>query len=294
MFDRAKYVEPSDKKSWQEIENPIGTIKYDGGSYFASVDSTGKLSFISRRPSVKGGFPNRTASVPHLTDKLIPEFAGTILNGEIIHSGFNKTNVEQHSVASGILNSLPPKAIDTQGRIGPLRYVIHDVLSPVFRTYQDKLDHMSKVEKALDKADLIFAPQVHKGREAIEALIQRTKERGQEGVVVLSSSLDETINPRFKIKHKITHNLLVSKIIQLVNKDGVPRPYMGSLELKDSTGKVVGYVGTGFSKNDRENAWLNPTSWVGHGVQVTSLGFAKNALRMPVYNGFSDGDIDRV
>lgn len=294
MYDRAKYIEPSDKKSWQEIENPIATIKYDGGSYFASVDSTGKLSFISRRPSVKGGFPNRTTSVPHLTDKLIPEFAGTILNGEIIHSGFSKTNVEHHSVASGILNSLPPKAIETQARNGPLRYVIHDVLSPIFKTYQDKLDHMTKVEKALNKSDLIFVPQVHRGKEAIQALIQRTKERGQEGVVVLSSSLDEAVNPRFKIKHKITHNLLVSKIIQLENKEGKPQPFMGSLELKDATGRVVGYVGTGFSRNDREDAWLNPDRWVNHGVQVTSLGFARNALRMPVYNGFSDGDIDRV
>lgn len=294
MYTRAKYLEPSDKKTWRSLDDPTATIKFDGGSYFASVDSTGKLSFISRRPSVKGGFPDRTTSVPHLTDKLIPEFAGTILNGEIIHTGFNRNDVEKHSVASGILNSLSPKAIETQGLIGPLRYVIHDVLSPSFRTYEEKLVHMKAVEQALDKSDLVFVPQIHKGHAAVQALIDKTKLHGREGVVITSLTKPEAENVRFKVKHKITHNLVVSRIAQLIDKDGVPKFLMGSLGVKDASGKSVGNVGTGFSKADRIDAWNNPHKWLGHGIQVESLGFARNALRMPVYNGFSDGDIDLV
>lgn len=294
MFARPKYLEPNDKKSWENIEDPVGTVKYDGGSYFASVDSSGKLRFVSRRPSVKGGYPDRTSALPHLTDKSIPEFAGTILNGEIIHTGFNKNEVEKHSVASGILNSLPPKAIETQGLIGPLRYVIHDVVNPPLQTYGQKLEHMRKIEAALGKPDLIFVPQIASGHEAINSLIRRTKERGQEGVIITSLTKPEQDNNRFKVKHKITHNLIVSDIIQEVDKDGTPKPSMGALVLKDASGKEVGKVGTGFSKADREDAWNNKRNWLGRAIQVTSFGFAVNALRMGVYNGDADGDIDTV
>lgn len=292
MYTRAKYKPDSDQ-DWQSIPQPVASTKYDGGHYFVSINSEGKPSYISRRQGVKGNYPDRTTSLPHL-DFTLPELAGHVYSSELIHTGFNKNNVESHSVVSGILNSLPPRAIETQGRIGPTRCVLIDVINPSFSTYKEKLDHLQNVEKLIGKSDVIFTPQVHTSPEAIRALIKTTKERGQEGVIVASLTRDERVNPRTKIKHTTTFNLLVSNVIQERDKLGNLKESMGSLELMDARGNVVGYVGTGFSAADRKEYWNNRSTKIGELIQVKTMGFAKNALRMPVYNGDADGDVDIV
>lgn len=294
MFQRAKYIEPSEKLDWKHLKDPAATEKFDGGSFFLVFDKDGKPSYISRRPSVKGGHPNRTSALPHLSDFVLPEFAGHVYNGELIHSGLNKNSPESHSTLSGILNSLPPKAIATQSKLGPVRYAIHDVINPNPSTYKAKLELMKRLETTVGKPDLIFTPEVHTTIPAIEALIDRTKRQGREGVIITSLSTPEEVNPRFKIKHKLTYNLLVTDIVQEVDKDGKPKQSMGALIVSDATGRPVGKVGTGFSRDQRIDAWNNPHNWLGKLIQVSSMGFAVNALRMPVYNGDADGDIDRV
>jgi hypothetical protein len=294
VFQRAKYLESSDKKTWRALEDPIGTAKIDGANFFVQIDSKGKPHYISRRLSVKGTYPERTSALPHL-DFTVPELAGQVFNAEVFHSGFNKTQVESHPTISGILNSLPPRAVETQGRIGPARVALHNVINPEFPTYKEKLEHLKKVEKLIGKPDLIFVPQIYSGHEAIDNLIRRTKERGQEGVIITSLTKPESEgNVRFKIKHKLTYNLEVSDIIQEVDKDGNIKPSMGALVLKDATGKIVGRVGTGFSRADRIDAWNHKEKWLGRAIQVVTMGFAVNALRMPVFNGDADGDIDTV
>jgi hypothetical protein len=293
MFTRSKYKDVTSDTPWENVKDPIATLKADGANYFISIDSEGKPSYISRRPSVKGGYPDRTESLPHLQFQ-IPELAGQVLNAELIHSGFSKLEPEKHNVLSGILNSLPERAIKTQNFIGPVRVMLHNVINPDLPTYGAKLEHMKQVERLIGKPDLIFIPQVYTGHEAIRGLIKRTKDNNQEGVIVTSLTEPEPSNVRLKVKNKETFNLLVSKIIQEVDKNGSPKASMGALELSDRRGKVVGKVGSGFSRQDRIDAWNNPENWLGHGVQVTTMGFAINALRMPVYNGFADGDIDII
>ena len=294
MFDRAKYKEIEDE-SWRKIPNPLGSKKLDGANFFAVFSADGSPSFISRRPSVKGGYPDRTASLPHLTDKKYPELAGITLNGELIHTGFNKLNEEKHNVLSGILNSLPPRAIETQAKLGPARYALHNVLNPTFNTYGEKLEFMKHVEKVIGKPDVFFVVPHHEGHEAIDRLITKTRNDGSEGVIVTSKTLPEgKENPRFKIKHKLLYNVQVIGTIRAVDISGNPKDEMGALQIADATGKPVGKVGTGFSRNERIDAFKNPSSWVGRHIQVQTLGMASNALRMPVYNGDADGDLDMI
>jgi hypothetical protein len=292
MYLRAKYKPDSDQ-DWRLVPDPAATIKYDGGNYFVSINSEGKPSYISRRQGVKGNYPDRTSSLPQLGFS-VPDLAGHIYNVELIHSGFSKNNTESHSTVSGILNSLSPRAIETQSRIGPVRAVLHNVLNPDFPTYKDKLEHLKKVERLIAKPDLIFVPEVHTSPSAIEALISNTKARGQEGIIVASLSKFEHSNPRTKIKHVVTFNLIVSNVIQERDKNGALKESMGSLELMDGRGNIVGYVGTGFSAADRRDAWVNRPHWINKMIQVKTMGFAKNALRMPVYNGDADGEVDIV
>lgn len=297
MFQRAKYQDfIADHKSrdWQNIPNQVASLKMDGGAYWLVFDKEGTPSYISRRPSVKGGYPDKTANMPHLADFKIPELAGFVINGEIIHTGLYPDEKESHSRVSGILNSLPPRAIETQRLIGPNRYVIHDIINPALSTYGDKITEMHRIEKLINKPGLIFTPKFYTKSRDIENLLDYTKKTGREGIIITSLTTPEEINKRIKIKHFDTYNLRVSKIIQEIDKDGNPKESMGALEVVDATNKPVGKVGTGFSRNDRVDAYTNPNNWIGKLIQVKTMGFAVNALRSPVYNGDADGEWDRV
>lgn len=292
MYNRAKYKAHTEK-DWTELPDPVASKKRDGGNFWVSIDSEGVPSYISRRPSVKGGFPDRTASLPHLSFK-VPELAGHIINVELVHTGHSRLGKDSHSTVSGILNSLAPRAIQTQATIGPVRASMFNVLNPEFSTFKEKLEYLKKVEQLVGKPDVFFVEPHVEGRSAIEALIKQTKDAGHEGVIITSSTKHESDNTRIKVKHLDTYNLLISNIIQERDKDGNPKESMGALELTDATGRVVGYVGTGFSRADRIDAWSNPDKWKGELGQVKTMGPARNALRMPVWNGFADGQIDRV
>lgn len=295
MFQRAKYL-PEVHTDWASIPDPVGIIKYDGGNYFVRVESDGSLRYFSRRPSVRGGFPERTTQLPHLTDTKLPQYAGNVYNVELIHTGHDKNNVESHPAVSGILNSLPGRAIETQKTNGPVRAVLLDSIAPALPTFGAKLVHLKEVEKAFGKPDVLFVPEVHVGIPSIRKLIDRTKNQRREGAIVVSLTRPETANPRTKIKHKLLYNLRISKILQEFDIYGKPKESMGAVEVEDATGRVVANVGSGWDAATRKDVWLHPEKWMHELIQVETLGLLKpgGRLRSPIYNGVADGDVDIV
>lgn len=292
-FTRHKYIDDASKLD--SLANPAATIKYDGGNYFMQIDHEGKPSFISRRESVKGGYPNKTAKVPHLAELRFPEFKGHEFNVELIHTGFDPKARESHPVVSGILNSLPPKAIASQALLGPIRAVLFDVTSPSIPTFKEKLALLKKVEETINKPDLLFVPEVKIGRDAIKQLLAHTTSTGREGIVATDLELPESENPRIKVKHVQTANLRVKELVQEVDKNGQLKESTGAYILEDSTGRIVGSVGSGLTREERIQTWGNKERTKGRLVQVkfrtvTSHGM----LREPVYNGEADGDCDKI
>ena len=290
MYDRAKYKDSSPTTIL--TDDHVASIKYDGANYFVPFDSQGKPSFISRRESVKGGYPDRTESVPHLAEVRLPQFAGHVYNVELIHTGHSKNHPESHRQVSGILNSLSPRAVATQVALGPIRAVIHNVVNPEFSNHGAAIEHMRTVAKAWDRPELVYVPEYARGPSAIQALIDSTKRRGLEGVII--ANLNDPTRTLTKVKHKIHHNLRIIRITQAIDKNGRPKNVMGAAIVADATGQEVGSVGTGWSAAQREEAWLHPERYENHLIQVESMGLAANRLRMPVYNGDADGEIDRV
>lgn len=296
MFERTKYKEGYD---WTTLDSPVASKKYDGAHFFMRVEPDGALRFFSRRESVKGGFPERTEKLPHLTDKKMPGYAGHVYSVELIHTGNNKNNKESHADSSGILNSLAPKAISTQAIRGPIRAVLLDVKHPEHTTFEDKLTTMRSFEKDFGKPDVLFTPDIKIGKDNIEELIRSTKERGDEGVIITSLKKPESENFRVKVKHYVTYNLKVKKILQEFSKTGVPKQSAGALVLEDATGREVGQTGTGFDRNTRIDIFNNPKNWLGKLIQVKAQPTTKKdaesgRLRVPVYNGEADGEIDTV
>jgi hypothetical protein len=92
------------------------------------------------------------------------------------------------------------------------------------------------------------------------------------------------------------YNLRVKGMQQEVDIKGNKKDSMGALVLEDATGREVGKCGTGFTKEEREDFWKNPSMVLGKLIQVKTKGLVKEEgyIRAGVYNGFSDGEIDKV
>lgn len=293
MFQRAKYKETLDL---HDIKDPVGSIKYDGGHYFVKFNRAGVPSFISRRQSVKGHYPDRTANLPQFHDIKLPEYANHVFSVELIHTGKNKNNLESHPAVSGILNSLPHNAIETQKLNGPVRAVLLDVIKPSIKTYGEKLELLKAVEKNVGKPSIFFVPEFHVGKDKIQKLIEKTKEEGREGIIVASMTADESSNPRLKVKHRMTYNLKVRGFLQEHDTQGNPKNSLGAFELEDATGRHVGDVGTGFTREFRQSVWKKKKDWLGRLIQVRAMPPVRVGMKikMPIYNGESDGQLDTI
>lgn len=292
-YKRHRYIEQESRI--EKIADPMAARKYDGASYFMHFDEEGTPAFISRRQGVKGDFPNRTVKLPHLSLSL-PEYANQTFHVELIHTGkhWSKDTLESHPAVSGILNSLPAKAIETQEREGPVRAVLLDVLNPKLPTYQEKVEYMKKLEDRYGKPNLLFTPEWVHGHEAIKNLIDHTKQKEMEGVIITSASSPESQNPRLKVKHKNTWNLKVVEITQEIDISGRPKESMGALVVADRTGRIVANVGTGFTRELRKEIWQNKDRWIGRLIQVKAMMPTAHRLRAPAYNGLPDGGWDIV
>jgi hypothetical protein len=292
-YERAKYKE---SKDWDNIKDPVGSVKWDGAAFFMEIQPDGTPRFLSRRPSVKGGFPDRTPNLMHLKDMKMPQYAGDVYHVELVHTGheFHDDILDSHPIVSGILNSKPARALETQAQIGPVRAVLLDVVKPVLPTYKDKLDYLKGVKEAFKDVPNLHMPNIKIGKDEISELVQRTKKQGQEGVIITSLSAPEEKNTRVKIKHVDTYNLRVVGVIQEIDKFGNPKESMGALEVADATGRIVAKVGTGFLRSLRKEIWENKDQWIGRLIQVKAMPTTSSRLRAPVYNGLADGDLDTV
>ena len=75
---------------------------------------------LSRHISVKGGYVDKSASLPHL---LMPNLKGTVLDGEIIQSLYSTVRE-----VTSILGSSVPLALEKQRERGELNYMVFDIL----------------------------------------------------------------------------------------------------------------------------------------------------------------------
>lgn len=295
MYQRHHYKQITESDLVHHIgPDTVASEKYDGANFFLKINPDGSSNWISRRPSVHGGFPDKTDRLPHLAKIKFPKrYAGHIINVELIHTGNDPEAKDSHRLVSGILNSLGPRAADQQKLLGPVRAKMFDVVEPSFNTYKEKLEYMQGLEKAVGKPEILSTIKTYRPDE-LDTLLQHTKDKDKEGIVLTSLTKPESDNPRLKLVHKQVHNLKVSRIIQEEDKNGNLKQSMGAVGVVDATGREVAAVGSGWSKAEREAFWKDPSLILGELIQVKSRGIATNRLRGPVYNGIADGQIDTV
>lgn len=295
MFQRHSYKHISEADLVKHIDpDTVGSLKHDGANFFVKINPDGSSNWISRRESVKGGYPDKTDRLPHLAAIRFPaKYAGHVINVELIHTGNENSDRDSHRTVSGILNSLGPRAAETQRLVGPVRAKMFDVIYPEFKTYGEKLKYLEQLEKDVGQPEILAKIKTYAPHE-IDSLLQKTRDEKLEGAMFTSTSKPEVDNPRLKLVHKVMHNLKVSRLLQEVDKDGNLKNSMGAAAVVDATGTEVANVGSGWTKKEREEYWKNPSLILGQLIQVESKDIAANRLRAPVYNGFADGDIDTV
>jgi len=291
-YVRHKYVE----KDWTKIDHPVASKKWDGAHFVLDVTPEGQMRFFSRRESVKGGYPERTSQLPHITNTLLPQYAGNRLAVELVHTGKEKTERESHPTVSGILNSKTERSIATQAEKGPVRAVLIDVKNPSLPTYKDKIEYLQKFEKDFGNSDIVFAPHLEHGVENINKYLDKIKQDKGEGLIVADYESPETESVRYKVKNFNTYNLKIKGLQQEVDIHGKLKESMGAFYLEDATGRMVGKVGTGFLRATRIDAWHHPENWIGQMIQVKAYppSVPGGQIRFPIYNGFSDGNLDTI
>ncbi len=292
--ERHRYREINHFEDILKIPDPVASKKWDGAAFWIMFDSSGRPHFISRKPSVSGAPIERTAQLPHLSDVQLPEFANHVFYSELVHTGHGPDNNERHNLLSGILNSGISKSLERQKNEGPVRVILTDMKHPKAQTYREKRETLERLKRAWGKPGLVETPGWREGPKAIADLLETTKRRGDEGIIITSDTLPEEHNTRYKVKHTGTYNLKVSGVQQEVDKNGSPKESMGGLHVVDASGREVATVGTGFSRAEREDAWKNRRNWIGKVIQVKAMPPTANRLRAPVYNGEADGDLDSL
>jgi hypothetical protein len=295
MYQRHAYKAIDQKDLIHHVgPDTVASLKEDGANFWLKVNADGSSSWISRRESVHGGYPDKTDRLPHLASIRFPkEYAGHVINVELIHTGTNPDAKDSHRTVSGILNSLGPRAAATQALIGPVRARMFDVISPEINTYGEKLEYMKKLEAAIGKPEILSTIKTYQPHE-IDDLLRRTKDRNQEGIILTSLTKPESDNPRLKVKHRLIHSLKISRILQEEDIHGNLKPSMGAVEVVDASGRAVANVGSGWTREQRIEAWNHPSKYLGRVVDVESMGIAASRLRAPVYHGDSDGNVDSI
>ncbi len=292
--ERHKYKEIYHYEDLLKIPDPVGSKKWDGAAFWIVFDKNGKPHFISRRPSVTGEPIERTAQLPHVADVELPEFANHVFYSELVHTGKSLEDNEKHNVLSGILNSSLPKSLEAQKQLGPIRVILTDMKHPEKQTYREKRETLERLKNAWNKPGLVETADWKEGPKAIVDLLDLTRRKKNEGIIITSDSIPEHLNTRYKVKHTNTYNLKVTGIQQEIDKHGNPKESMGGLHLADASGKEVATVGTGFSREERLHAWKNPHDWIGKLIQVKAMPPTARRLRAPVYNGEADGEWDTL
>jgi len=116
-------VEEVKPECWTD-DNWVAELKLDGTRLKMHITSEGNR-FDTRRISEKSGvFMERTNNFPHLRDLDLPEFEGTVLDGE----GIANVKTDTMGATQSIVGSSPEKAWDRQDELGLIQYWVFDII----------------------------------------------------------------------------------------------------------------------------------------------------------------------
>ena len=276
--------------------NVICENKIDGANFSVRVDPKG-LVFVSRRLSVDGRPIDRTDNVPHLRNLRLPRgFHGAVVQGELAYTK-DKGGIPvcSYETASGILNSLPPNAVETQRRIGKLRFFPFEVIRAPgvskTATYAERRGWLQAFVHACNSPNVRLPEGRTSRKEAWYKKIVRTKTKilGQSRVgegVVLKRLDGDRRSESFKWPKAKTSDTWDLVITGFTPGEGrFEDKGVGALMVSDRTARLVGRVGSGLTDEDRFAAFRHPRRYLGRVVEVKAMSVTGSGnLRAPRFH----------
>lgn len=238
----------------------IAEEKKHGAMYYGVLSDKG-ISFISRRKSKKGDTIHREENIPHLRDIKIPKrLQGTVVAGEMDHpKGFH--------FLSGLMNSAPDKAVETQRIFGKASYFPFELAELPHR----KTEFISYGERRKIIGDIIrtlgsrFIKQPRAEMKYKKEFYKRLSREGVEGVVL--KNLDKGYGKDTWYR-KTPLAYYDAKITGFLPGEGKYKgKAIGVMVVEDREGKSFN-VGTGFSDDLRIDMFKNPKRYIGKLVKI--------------------------
>lgn len=270
-------------------EKKVLQPKVDGAHTIFHLKSNGLNRVYSYRNRKGDDSPiEHTHQVPEIRDMEVPkELNNTVLRGEL-YAQKDGRPVPAEEIG-GMLNSGFLKSRETQKVKGSLKPYIFDIVKfngEDFQNkpYREKLEKIKLIEKSLPKlkaAETAFT--ADEKRELLELIKKNKHPDTKEGVV--EWDLDApTGNPR-KLKLRDSHDVVIRDIFPAEDKEGRPKQEAGGFRYSWSPkGKIVGSVGTGFTKEKRIDMFQNPDDYIGRIARIKAQEvFNSGAMRAPSF-----------
>ncbi len=277
-IDVGKITPDSPNQAWQP--------KVDGASVKVVLDP-GKPPrvFSYREAKNKTGLIEHTYKLPgYWKHKTPAELGGSVLKGEIYATDKKGKTIPAAEIG-GLLNAsvwnsrAAQQAKGVQLKIrtfGIERFKGHDVRGA---GYADHLRMMQQVSKGVKSLPTMPTAWDAKGKAQMARSILSGKNKlTSEGLVIRDAVTGKTL----KAKKVDPFDVYVREVVP-----GKVKGEMGAIRYSMTPkGKVVGNVGTGFSRQQRRDILRNPGSYIGRAAKVFSQSqFPSGALRAPVFTG---------
>ncbi len=253
-------------------------FKFHGERFLMYIERYGN-KFLSRHISVKGGYVDKSSSLPHLSNYEYRNFKGTILDGEIILNLFGTVRD-----VTSILGSKPELAIQKQEERGYLKYMVFDI--PYYcgndireYTYARRRTLLHSVLRALRNNYIIEVPYYNRAKKVYYNSIVHN---GGEGIV-LKYSFSKYGERRhwIKVKKSETFDVVIVGVLKPSEEstkiDGTisvtryaEKGWIGSLliGLKDGEDmRVVGSV-SGMDEMTRARISKDPEKFIGKVIEI--------------------------
>jgi bifunctional non-homologous end joining protein LigD len=257
----------------------IAEPKLDGSRYMLYLDDDGSVHLYSRRD-----FPriDKAANLPHIAKNYLG-LEGCVLDGEVMHP--NPTKLGD---TTGIMNSLPAKAIARQETEGKLHYNVFDILffygvdvrqKPLY----ERREMLGRVVRQMGNPHVKIVPQ-HTDK---DDLFRSILAAGGEGTVLKNVNSPYGVN-WVKNKRVADFSVIISGY-----KDGQGK-YLNSLGAvavsvyEDGKLREVGFA-SGMTDAERHDIWTNREAYLGRVVDISAQEVTKDGrMRHPRWLRFRD------
>lgn len=282
-----------------------GSVKIDGAMFWL-VKENDEVYLISRRPAHVNNAPvphkdgylgiNREIWIPGLYEAMENVPNGTAIQVEVYSPGKGKY-ASSHARTAALLNMNPVDSILEQEKNGRLVVKLLDVDEYAHKS-TSKLTGREELALRQQIADstgrFLHVPAVRMTPEGVEALWEREKMMGREGIVL--RPMDDRSLPSYKVKAAETWDFQITGIAPVRAKrastvrsrkeiessrnpgskwlpEGTP---LGAGYITYTTDKgAVGKAGSGLTDEQRRDMWENPEAYLGRDNVVFEDGMYK-------------------